>query len=69
MGWEARGGSRLPIGVAMSPRTTSHRSRQMEGLKRRLANTGVNMRPNKYNWPSMTLWWVFANPVTYIVDS
>ena len=48
--WEARGGLYLPIGlfgVAMSPKSVSHRPRQdcMEGLKRRLTNTGVNIRP------------------------
>ena len=49
-GWEARGWLYLPIGlfgVAMSPRSVSYRPRQdcMEGLKRRLTNTGVNIRP------------------------
>ena len=49
-GWEAGGGLYLPIGlfgVAMSPRSASHRPRQdcMEGLKRRLTNRGVNIRP------------------------
>ena len=46
----AEGGLRLPtgpFGVAISPKTTIHRSRQAggTGLKRLLTNTGVKMRP------------------------
>ena len=47
--WETRGGLCLPIGlfgVAMSPRNTNHISLDKPGgPKRRLTNTGVNIRP------------------------
>ena len=46
-GWEAGGGLHRPtglFGVAMSRRSASHRPMQtrLEGLKRRLTNTGVD---------------------------
>ena len=48
-GWEAGGGLHHTtglFGVAMSPRSASHRPRHdWKGLKRRLTNTGVNIRP------------------------
>ena len=48
--WEAGGRLYFTIGlfgVAMSPRSASHRPRQdcMKGLKRHLTNTGGNIRP------------------------
>ena len=79
MGWgggEAGGGLHHPIGlfgVAMSPRSASHRPRHDWRALRDVSPTRVNIRvwplagPIKCNWPSVTLWSVFQYPVTYKV--
>ena len=48
VGWAPRGRLQLSIGlfgVAMSPKTASHRPRQARGPKTHLTNAGENIRP------------------------
>ena len=47
-GWAPGGGLNLPLGLfglAMSPRSASHRPNMLRRAKRRLTTTGVNFRP------------------------